>query len=75
MQALDGAHSPGNTINSLAIFNSPITPLLVSGCKGGVLKLWNPETCAHNGKTNSLRPRIAQTVLVFFWYYRRDIIS
>ena len=49
MQALDGAHSPGSTINSLAIFNSPLTPLLVSGCKGGVMKLWNPETCAHLG--------------------------
>ena len=25
-------------------------PMLVSGCKGGLLKLWNPENCANIGK-------------------------
>ena len=49
-QAVDGAHSQGNPINSLATFNSPMTPLLVSGCKGGFVKLWNPETCSNVGK-------------------------
>ena len=49
LQAVDGAHSQGNTINSLATFSSPMMPLLVSGCKGGFLKLWNPETCSNIG--------------------------
>lgn len=48
--AVDGAHSPGNTINSLATFNSPMMPLLVSGCKGGFVKLWNPVTCSNIGE-------------------------
>lgn len=49
LQAVDGAHSQGNNINSLATFCSPMMPLLVSGCKGGFVKLWNPETCSNIG--------------------------
>lgn len=49
MQAVDGAHSLGNTINSLAMFNSPMMSFLVSGCKGGFVKLWNPDTCSNSG--------------------------
>ena len=50
VQAVDGAHSQGNNINSLAILSSPIMPMLVSGCKGGLLKLWNPDSCANIGE-------------------------
>ena len=50
VQAVDGAHSQGNNINSLAILSSPIMPMLVSGCKGGLLKLWNPDNCANIGE-------------------------
>ena len=49
-QAVDGAHSQGNNINSLAILSSPIMPMLVSGCKGGLLKLWNPDNCTNIGE-------------------------
>ena len=49
-QAVDGAHPQGNNINSLATLNSPIMPMLVSGCKGGLLKLWNPENCSNIGE-------------------------
>ena len=50
MQAVDGAHPQGNTINSLATLNSPFMPLLVSGCKGGLLKLWSPDSCGNIGE-------------------------
>jgi len=41
---MDEAHPQGNTIMSLGALSSPVMPLLVSGCKGGLLKLWSPET-------------------------------
>ena len=50
VQAVDGAHPQGNNINSLATLSTPIMPMLVSGCKGGLLKLWNPENCANIGE-------------------------
>ena len=50
-KAVDGAHSQGNNINSLAILSSPILPMLVSGCKGGLLKLWNPESSSNIGES------------------------
>ena len=41
---MDEAHPQGSTIMSLGALSSPVMPLLVSGCKGGLLKLWSPET-------------------------------
>eukprot|EP00731_Ephydatia_muelleri_P014591 Em0008g311a len=59
-QAVDGAHPQGSVIHSLGIFPAS-TPLLVSGCKGGLVKLWNTESCtnigevqAHKGSVNSI---------------------
>jgi kinesin family protein 4/21/27 len=47
---VDGAHPQGTTITSLGVLASPLSPLLVSGCKGGLLKLWNPDSCANIGE-------------------------
>jgi len=52
-QAIDGAHPQGNTIMSLGALSSPVMPLLVSGCKGGLLKLWSPETCNNIGEVSA----------------------
>jgi kinesin family protein 4/21/27 len=52
-QTVDGAHSQGTTITSLGVLSSHLSPLLVSGCKGGLLKLWNPETCANIGEVSA----------------------
>ena len=49
-QAVDGAHPQGNSINALSVLSSPLSPLLVSGCKGGLLKLWHPDTCSNIGQ-------------------------
>lgn len=63
---MDGAHSQGNTINSLATFSSPMMPLLVSGCKGGFLKLWNPETCSNIGMYKCHMVQLVLKCLMFF---------
>ena len=51
-QAVDGAHPQGSVIHSLGIFPAS-TPLLVSGCKGGLVKLWNTESCTYIGEVQA----------------------
>ncbi|XP_064385434.1 kinesin-like protein KIF21A [Halichondria panicea] len=56
--AVDGAHPQGNLINSLGVLPSPLSPLLVSGCKGGLLKLWQPDSCSSIGEVVAHRSSI-----------------